>query len=214
MLIRIAVCCSLVFGMVSVASAQSERKFGFVIGYPTVAGVQWQINDRFAIRGDAGFDWGTVETESPQLAFSSFGATPTLSTSTTSFHHSTASVGVSGLITVARRDQLRLYLAPRVAWNRQHSSISTVGATIAFPSGSVLGSVTTMLADRASSTTTNGIGVDGMFGANYRLGDRFEVFGEAGVSFMSPTASTSSSNSSITSYNIGSRSDVGIVIRF
>ena len=214
MLIRIAVCCSLLLGMVSVASAQTERKFGFVIGYPTVAGVQWQINDRFAIRGDAGFDWGTVETETPQLAFSSMGLTPTLNTSTTAFHHSTASVGVSALITVARRDQVRLYLAPRVAWNRQHSSVSTVGATIAFPAGPVFGSVTTVLADRASSTTTNGLGVDGMFGANYRLGDRFEVFGEAGVSFTSPTSTNSSAGSSITSYIIGSRSDVGIVIRF
>jgi hypothetical protein len=99
MLFRIAVSCALLLATVSIASAQTERRFGFVIGYPTVAGLQWQISDRFAIRGDAAFDWGTVETETPQLTFSSvIGATPTLSTSTTAFHHSIVSTGVSGIV--------------------------------------------------------------------------------------------------------------------
>lgn len=211
MLIRIVVCCSLLFGVVSTASAQTEKRFGFVIGYPAVAGVQWQVSDRFAIRGDAGFDWGVVDTVTANLTFgSNFGNNSNVSTSTTRFRHSTTAVGVSGLVTVSRREQLRLYLAPRISWNRLHSSVSSDAVTISLP-----GAITSTLSqDRSSSSTTNGVGADGMFGANYRLGDRFEVFGEAGVSFRSPTSTSTSTSAEVTSYSVGSRGDVGIVVRF
>jgi len=206
--VRVAMCCASVFASVSISSAQPERKLGLVVGYPSAAGVQWQLNDRFTIRGDGAFSRGSTETVTGSLTFSIGGAGST-SSSTTTFRHSTGSLGVSTLVTVHKHDQLRLYLAPRISWIRSSSDVETTATIVGLP-----GVIAMLSPDRSSSTSTNGVGLDGMFGANYRLGDRFEVFGEAGISYVNPSASSSSSTSRLTSYSLGSRSDLGIVIRF
>lgn len=201
--------CVLTFGAAQAASAQAEKRFGLVIGYPAAAGAEWQVNDRFTIRGDAGFDWGMSEQVTSSLSFGVSGIPIATGTTTTTFRHSTATVGVSGLITVSRREQLRLYIAPRVAWRNVHASFSTesqsTGTAPLVPSG--------FAPDRSLSNTSNGVELDAMFGANYRLSDRFAVFGEAGLAYTRPTATSSSSNR-LKSYSVGSRSDVGIAIYF
>ena len=204
---------TLLFAVPSIAAAQApvaaaEKRFGIVIAYPAAAGVQWQANDRFTLRGDAGFDWGRINSVlTSSFTFGLPGATIT-STSTTELRHSSASIGVSGLVTVAGGDQLRLYVAPRVAWIHARNSIESDTVTTGLPGVPQPGAP-----DRSSSATNNGIGLDGMFGANYRLGDRFVVFGEAGVSYTRPTSSSSTS-ADTTSYRAGLKSGVGVVVRF
>lgn len=193
----------LVIGFAVPANAQ-EKKVGLVVGYPTTAGVQWQVSDRVAVRADAGFGFGLADSVTASLSFG--GVT---SSSTTRFRHSTVEMGVSGLVTLAKRDQLRLYAAPRLAWHRLHSSFSTDITTLILSN-----SIALPTSPRESSTTTNGAVVDAMFGASYRLGDRFAVFGEAGISYVRPTATSSDRGSTSTSYSVGSRSSVGIVIFF
>jgi len=207
-LLRSVVCGALLLGAVSTASAQVEKRLGLVIGYPTTAGVEWKVNDRFTIRGDVGFDWGLTEQVSSGLSISVNGVPVASSTSTTTFRHSMASIGFSGLVTVTRRDQLRLYLAPRVAWRYMHSSFDTEYQS----TGSATSVRSAFDAGRSSSDTSNGVQLDAMFGANYRLGDRFAVFGEAGVVYVRPT-STSSADA-FNSYSFGSLSRVGIAIYF
>ena len=107
----------LLLAMPAIAAAQApppaaEKRLGVVIAYPATAGVQWQINDRLTLRSDVGFDWGRIDSVlTSSFSFGSAGATVS-STTTTELRHSTASIGVSGLVTVARYDQLRLYVAP------------------------------------------------------------------------------------------------------
>lgn len=207
--IHCVMCCALTLGAASAASAQPERRLGLVIGYPAAAGVQWQINDRFTIRGDAGFDWGMSEQVTSGLSISLNGVPVSSSTTTTTFRHSTSIIGASGLVTVSRTEQLRLYLAPRIAWRNVRSSFDAVTQS----TGSATRLTPEFESDRSSSSASNGVELDAMFGANYRLSDRFAVFGEAGLAYIRPTT-TSSSSDELKSYSVGSRSDVGIVIYF
>jgi hypothetical protein len=203
--VRVAVILSIsIAGLTPSAFAQTEKRVGLVMGYPTTVGVQWQVSDRFALRADGGFSFG--ETEQITVSLSLNGVTG--GGSTTESRHRTASLGVSGLFTVSRSDQLRLYLAPRAAWNVVHTSFTTEDSGSTFPGG-----VTRPPTTRSSSLTTNGLGLDGSFGANYRMSDRFAVFGEAGISLISPSAGGSSS-SILKSYILSSRGDVGVVIFF
>lgn len=192
---------ALLLGSASIVSAQAENRRGLVLGFPGSAGVQWQINDRFAVRGDAAFNWNRVE----QVGSLTFGGGT--STSTTESRSSVASAGVSTLITLSRREQLRLYLAPRLAWQAVRSSFSTDTTT---QSGSTSANVST----RTTSTTRNGVQFDGMFGANYRLGDRCSVYGETGLSLTTPTATSSTPTDQVRSYSFGSRTNVGVVLHF
>lgn len=77
---------------------------------------------------------------------------------------SAVNVGVSVLVTVRRWHDLAAYAAPRVSYTR----------AVAETHGSVAGLNT------ESRTSTAGIA--GSFGLHYRLGDRFGVFGETGLS--------------------------------
>jgi hypothetical protein len=196
------VCAVVLLGGASIASAQDEPRLGFVIGAPAVAGVQWQITDRFAIRGDAAFSWNRVE----QVTGSLTSGTNTV-TLTTRSRSSVASAGVSALITVSRREQLRLYVAPRVAWQNVSSEFTT-------DTLSQFGGSSASVSTRSSSTTRNGVQFEGLFGGNYRLTERFSIFGETGLSLTTPTASSSTPTDSVKSHSFGSRSNVGVVIHF
>ena len=186
------------------ALAQAAKNLGLVMAFPPSAGLHWQVNQRLALRADASFDQGRVEQMSSSTALFISGVEVSRSTRTTEFRHSTFGLGVSGLVTVARYDQLRLYVAPRLAWRRMQSSFSTDDNRSA---------VTSALVDFSDSTTTNGLEIEGALGATYQLSDRFSVFGETGLGFTSPT-STSSSSGQTTSYSIGSRANLGVVIHF
>jgi hypothetical protein len=198
--------CALMFGGASAASGQTDNKWGLVMAFPTSAGLQWDAGARLTLRGDAAFDWGVVEQISSSTAIFSNGVPVSASTQTSDFRHSTLSVGVSGLVTVARYEQLRLYVTPRVAWRRVHSSFTLQDDTP--------GSISIPGINLSDSTTTNGLEVEGSFGANYRLGDRFSIFGETGIGLTSPTSSSSSSSDTMTSYIIGSRANLGVVVHF
>ena len=197
----VVIFCALIFAGASSVSAQTDNRWGVVMAFPTAAGLQWQANDRLTFRGDVAFDHGVVEQVVTSGGLFINGVQVSSSSSrTTEFRHSTFSLGMAGLFTVARREQLRLYVSPRVAWRRLDSSFETRdddGPQTAFD----------------SATTTNGLEVEGTFGANYRLGDRFSVFGETGIGFTSPTASSASA-SETRSYVVGSRGTFGVVVHF
>lgn len=201
------ICCALLLGSASLASAQAEHRLGLVIGVPTAAGIQWQINDRIAVRGDADFNWNRVEQFGASISFGGGPGGSSTTTMTTRSRSSVASAGVSTLVTLSRREQLRLYLAPRLAWQTVRSSFTT--DTI-----SQFGGTSTGASTRSTSTVMNGVQVDGMFGANYRVGDRFSVYGETGLSLTTPTASSSSPTDQVKSYSFGLRSNVGVVLHF
>lgn len=196
---------SLATGISSTAAAQTEKRVGLLVAYPATVGIHWQMADRLALRADGGFTFGTIEQTGPPLTFNGL----TIAGSTTESHHHTTLIGLSALVTVSHRNQLRLYLAPRVAWNRTHTSFTTESIDVGFPPG-----VTRNPTTRTSESTNEGVSFDGMFGANYRLGDRFAVFGEAGVSWSHPTAATSVGGSTLKSRSVGSSSDLGIVLFF
>src|SRR5688500_2040595 len=101
------------------ALAQTDRRFGFVIAYPTSVGLQWQAADRLAIRFDGAYRHSSVESAStptpvPLPAFPNVIRIPVFevrsSTTTTG-----AELGLSVLFDLHRSDELRLYLVPRVA---------------------------------------------------------------------------------------------------
>jgi len=100
-------------------------------------------------------------------------------------------VAVSVLFYLHQYDHLRTYLAPRIDYGRSGSTLN----------GTVTGT---------SNTTRWGAGGTGSFGAQYALGDRFSIFGEAGFTFSHSTLPTTLS--SVGSGNAwGTRSAVGVV---
>ena len=205
--LSVLIASALLLGCASVASAQTENRWGLVMAVPTSAGLQWQANELLTLRVDGAFDRGASEQLSTSLSVVINGVPISSGTRTTSFRHSTLSLGASGLVTVARREQLRLYVVPRAAWRRTHTTFtSTEEETVR--------GVTTVGPEFSDSTTTNGLELEGLFGANYRLSDRFSVFGETGVGFTSPTSTSSSSSDELTSYVVGSRGYFGVVVHF
>ena len=89
---------------------------------------------------------------------------------------SSGTFAVAALFTVRRWDDLSAYVSPRFSWLR-----ATGTSTLS------IGSITETI-----ETSTDGFGIAGSFGVNYRLGDRFAVFGEAGVSFTDQSVETDS----------------------
>lgn len=111
--------------------------------------------------------------------------------------NSVVNVGVSGLLYVRRWDDLRAYVSPRFGYERISTSVSS-GATAA--------------------PTTNAYSGMGSFGVQYRLNQRFSIFGETGLSY-NHTSTTSTSvitgtpNVS-TSHSWSTKAGVGMIFYF
>jgi hypothetical protein len=113
---------------------------------------------------------------------------------------SSVSLAASLLFTTHRWDNLSTYVSPRLSYTRSAGT-------------SVLSSGTT---STTFETTNTGYGLTGSFGVDYRLGERFAVFGETGLTF---TRQTSESDVSVslgdtTARSFGTRSAVGVVFYF
>jgi hypothetical protein len=186
----------------SPAAAQDERKFGVVVAYPASVGIEWQAARKVAIRLDGDYRQSSNEGTS-EFEFSRF--FPAVSITTTIESRNTE-LGLSLLVDLHRSDALRLYVAPRIAVNFDHSSYKTE-----FGGDPALLAALTVPADSDSSSTSPGGGV--AFGASHDLSDRFRVFGETGVHYVRGTIGGLIGDD-LKSSDFGLRAGVGAVIRF
>jgi hypothetical protein len=107
---------------------------------------------------------------------------------------------VAALFTVRKWDDLSAYFSPRFSYVR---STATSSLTV--------GSITDTI-----ETSIEGYGLAGSFGLQYRLGDRFAVFGETGLSYTNQTADTDSPFSlrSTEASSLGLRTALGVSFYF
>ena len=192
------------------ASAQETPRFGLVFTFPAAVGVAIKASDRIIVRPDFGVTKTSLEsttTITVPILFPS-AAAPIATTRTTTSDAWSASVGLSALVYLARPEAFRTYVTPRFAYSRASNSAPL--ASIAFDSS---GSVTTT--STTSTTSSSSYEWSGSFGAQYALGRRFVVFGEAGPRYrrtssnplVSPASRIDSKSSSI-----GIQSGVGVIV--
>lgn len=106
------------------------------------------------------------------------------------------SLGGSVLFYTGRWDNLQTYVSPRLSYSWASSSFEGGGTTF--------------------DSTTDGWSLAGTFGAQYLLGTRFAVFGEAGLAYSSQTAEVPStiSDNERTTWSFGTRTVVGATLYF
>jgi hypothetical protein len=188
-------------------SAQDERRVGVVAAYPASFGVLWQVTDGFALRGDGSFDSSTFEQSvSTSISFSPlFGPA---SSETTTFRSEASNrevaFGVSALIDLHRRDQLRVYVAPRVGLGFTKTSLTS---TLDGPS-----ELGRLLAPETTTRTARVLAFELMLGASTRIGERFGVFGEIGAGYSRSLGDDSLLE--LSSRTFRSRGGVGAILFF
>jgi hypothetical protein len=166
---------------VTSAGAQDQAKIGITMAYPASVGLLWRVSDKVAVRPELSIAGGASET--------------TASSFETESDSWTLNTGVSVLFYLNKYDDLRTYFTPR--FNYAHGS-STTDAT-----GAVINPTIT--------TTLDGIGFSGAFGAEYSLGRKFGVFGEVGFGFTHSTTKSSILPTESSGNNWGSRAGVGVI---
>ena len=203
--------CSAIAVCASTAHAQNDRRFGFVIAYPTSAGVEWQAADRFAIRFDGSYRRSHLESNSTPAVF----VPPGFENITrfpvyeirTSTSNQGADLGVSLLINVHRGDDLRLYLAPRAGVAMSNTETETTISGLTPPQLAAL----TVPANRETTSYSPSGAV--AFGASHDVSPRFRIFGEAGVSY-SRGEIDGSPLTDLTQSSFAVRSGAGVVVLF
>lgn len=210
-LVTAAACAAIVLSAPA-ALAQTERRFGFVIAYPTSVGFEWQAADRLAVRFDGTYHHSSVESSAtPTPAIPSIPGLPNViripvfevRSSTT---NTGAELGVSLLFDLHRRDDLRLYLAPRVGVLISSTETET---TITGLSPAELAAFT-FPANRETTSNTPSGGV--AIGASHDISPRLRIFGEAGFSYSRNTIDVVFND--LTQRSFGLRSGVGAVVLF
>ena len=162
----------------SPALAQSDRRWGLLFAYPGSVGVQWDATEKFALRLDADYyrfkstytrDYSDLFPDAP-VRFE-----PSSTTTTSSY----GSIGLSTLFVVHDKRPLTLYLAPRAGLTIDRSASGVISLTAVTVGGiPVSGRL-----EAPEAETSYGFDVAARFGASYRLGDRFAVFGETGFGY-------------------------------
>jgi hypothetical protein len=193
--------------LASGASAQDDPKVGVTMGYPASIGVIWQVTDWVALRPEVSVAKSSSEFTTTTSLTTFSGSpfeipVPGATTTTTTVNRSDAwqaSVGLSALFYVSKRDALRTYLSPRWMYTRLSSNSGS----------SIVGT--------GSTSSVNF--VSGSFGAQYALARRFSVYGEVGLGFTrtvnSPAATVSViAIASTTSSALATRSGAGVILYF
>ena len=202
-------------------AAAQDRKWGVLFAYPGAIGIQWDVSSKFAIRFDG--DYNRNETEfitdtgspvrlSPTIPGPPIpGLTPIVVSTMTETTSYNGSIGVSGVFALVTRDQLKIYLAPRAGVTMAGVSIRTEFDVSGIPPA--LLAALTVPANEERSESNYAPEISAKFGAFYRLGDRFGVFGEAGFGYTGGI-STTSFNSEVKHHSIGLRSGIGGILYF
>jgi hypothetical protein len=210
-LVTAAACAAIVLSAPT-ALAQTGRRFGFVIAYPTSVGFEWQAADRLAVRFDGTYRHSSVESSAtPTPAIPSIPGLPNViripvfevRSSTT---NTGAELGVSFLFDLHRSDDLRLYIAPRVGVLISGTETET---TITGLSPAELAAFT-FPANRETTSNTPSGGV--AIGASHDISPRLRIFGEAGFSYSRNTIDVPFND--LTQRSFGLRSGVGAVVLF
>jgi hypothetical protein len=230
---RIALIASFfIAAFVSVASGQDRGQVGLVVGYPATVGVLWQVSDRLGIRGEASFTWSSSSIDEPATpASSSTFTTPDGVTVTIGggsgigvhqeTHGVSGSIGVSALVTLTKADQLRTYIAPRLAWAMSRSTTTIEYDLSRFVPPSFLpppGFRGFQNQEITTKSTTPSYGAS--FGATTMLRGRFGVFGELGFAYTSTGSLPLSIGGSLESdttrevRTVSLRSGIGVSIFF
>jgi hypothetical protein len=193
------------------AHAQTERRFGFVIAFPASVGFEWQAADRLAVRFDGTYRHSSVESSSTPTPFPLPGLPSVIRVPVFEIRSSTsntgAELGVSMLFDLHRSDDLRLYIAPRVAVLISKTEIETT--ITGLTPGDLAALTVPANRDTTSSTPTGGVAI----GASHKLTPRLRIFGEAGVNYSRGDLEGIALND-ITQTSFGLRSGVGAVILF
>ena len=106
------------------------------------------------------------------------------------------SLGGSVLFYTGRWDNLQTYVSPRLSYSWSSTSLESGGTTF--------------------DSTADGWSLSGTFGAQYLLGTRFAVFGEAGLAYSSQSAEAPSAfgENERTTWTFGTRTLVGATLYF
>jgi hypothetical protein len=148
-----------------VAHAQEQGQIGITMGYPESIGVIYHVTDAVALRPEFLFRRTTLDGALDENATTSVG------------------IGVSGLIYLSKRDALHTYVAPRFNYTRVSSEIETTFPSVPLDLINLLPSIGLTIPPISIETTTTAKTVSGAFGAQYRLHDRFAIFGEVGLAY-------------------------------
>jgi hypothetical protein len=164
------------------AAAQDRGKVGITMGFPASIGVLWRASDKVAIR--------------PELALSGNSSESTSSSFESEANGWTIATGASILFYLNTYDNLRTYFTPRFTYSRLSTTSELDGP----------------FTDPTTKTTGNSVGATGSFGAEYSLGNKFAVFGEAGFGFSrASTTSSSTTAAKVTGNSWGTRAGVGVI---
>jgi hypothetical protein len=173
------------------ADAQDEPRFALVASLPTpTVAVQWEVSERFAVRVDGSYNYRNESTDRVTSGGSFTDRSSGIIIVNETVMHTesathTGSIGVAGIVTIHRSDQLRLYVAPRLSLSfaKQHVTATTTTRTTPPPTGTtqvIFGPSRdgTDTFENSSTSPTAG----GSFGAAANVHRRLAVFGEVGFS--------------------------------
>ncbi len=208
------------------AAAQDEGRIGLVFALPRAVGVQWDMFDRFGVRVDGSYDrHQSTFTIDYRRALPPPGSPVPPPQTTTSTRHLTT-LSVSPLFTIGGARPLKIYVAPQVgvSINRgpARSAILSpgAGAVVGSITGGVVGSGSVEVglgdppteSERPELETHYRLETGALFGASYRLSDRFALFGEARLRVAGDERSRGATN--LKSRSVGLGGAIGGILYF
>jgi hypothetical protein len=171
------------------AAAQDDPRFALVTSFPSpTVSFQWELSERFALRFEGSYNYRSESSDSTSgdepAVTGPFGTSIPITTSTqTESTIHTGSIGVAGIFTIHRSDQLRLYVAPRVSIVMS-SERTTASTTVTLPPGLPPNIFRDLLPESGtfeSSSTSPAAGAS--FGAGTNVHRRLALFGEVGFTW-------------------------------
>ena len=188
---------ALVICTATAALAQDEPRFALVTSFPSpTVSVQWEVSERFALRVESTYTYNS-ESFDTTIGRGSFFDNTTGSTvilyetvNHVESRRHTGSIGIAGIVTLHRGDQLRLYLAPRLSLLRltQRVSSTTETRTPTAPAVPRPGTPVITFNPPAAesdtleeSSTSPSAGIS--FGASTNVHRRLALFAEAGFTY-------------------------------
>ena len=171
------------------AAAQDDPRFALVTSFPNpTVSFQWELSERFALRFEGSYSYRDESSDSTSgddaVVSGPFGTSIPITSSTRSESttHS-GSIGVAGIFTIHRSDQLRLYVAPRVSMVHSSQRVTT-DTTLTLPPGlptNIFRDLLPLSGTLESSSTSPAAGAS--FGAATNVHRRLALFGEAGFTW-------------------------------
>jgi hypothetical protein len=172
------------------ATAQDDPRFALVTSFPSpTVSFQWEMSERFALRIEGSYSYRdeSLETSSGDLSGLVVPSPNSIVLDTTTRTESTVhngSIGVAGIVTIHRGDQMRLYVAPRVSVVRFNQRTTSETTLTRVPSG-LPPNVFSNLFPRSQTfeSSSNSPAAGASFGAATNVHRRLALFGEAGFTW-------------------------------